>query len=125
MLAHGVPSRKILLGIPVYGRAFPGTDNINQRYNASCRDWIDENVFDYRDLPRPCAEEQHDASVGAGFCVDSTAGFVTYDTTTTVRQKAKFASYMKLGGLFYWHIAADAWGLRSLVATGYNALHDF
>jgi chitinase len=83
--------------------------------------------FDYCDLPRPGTKEQYDQSAGAAFCVDDDggAGFITYDSTQTVRQKARFASEMNLGGLFYWHIAADARGDRSLIATGYNALHGF
>ncbi|KAK2806266.1 hypothetical protein FQN51_007307 [Onygenales sp. PD_10] len=120
-LTQGVPSKKILLGIPVYGRSFPGASGINQPYEGAGGD---EKVFDYRELPRPGTKECHDEAVGAAFCVDEQAGFVSYDSTRTVREKARFVSEMKLGGLFYWHVAADAVGERSLVATGYNTLHD-
>ncbi|PGH23288.1 hypothetical protein AJ80_02704 [Polytolypa hystricis UAMH7299] len=120
-LEQGVPAKKILLGIPVYGRAFPGTNGINQPYSL---EGGAKAEFEYKELPRPGTEEQHDFAVWAAYCVDGEAGFVTYDSTTTVRKKARFVSDWKLGGLFYWHIAADALGSRSLVASGYNALHD-
>ncbi|PGG98249.1 chitinase [Blastomyces parvus] len=129
LLNWGVPPDKILLGIPAYGRAFPGANGINQTYARACG----EKVFDYRQLPLPGTEEVHDDVVGAAFCVDggggggggAGAGFISYDSTRTVAQKARFVSELGLGGLFYWHLAADAdvGSKRSLVATGYAALH--
>ncbi|KAI5289171.1 hypothetical protein KEM52_000886 [Ascosphaera acerosa] len=113
-----VPPRKILLGIPLYGRSFPGTSSIGQAPASGA----DHQEFDYCDLPLPGTEERHDDNVGAGYCIDGNAGFVSYDTPRTVQQKARFAQTRGLGGLFYWHAAADADGSRSLVRTGYNAL---
>ncbi|OJD15189.1 hypothetical protein AJ78_04552 [Emergomyces pasteurianus Ep9510] len=128
LLNWGVPAGKILLGIPAYGRAFPGANGINQIYE---RGNGEEKVFDYRELPLPGAQEMHDDIVGAAYCVDmgggegGGAGFISYDSTRTVTQKAKFVSEHDLGGLFYWHLAADAdvGTERSLVVTGYHALH--
>ena len=133
MLAKGVPSKKLLLGIPVYGRAFPGTFQIGQQaaphFQSQGTDQVESQAveFDYADLPRPGAVEEYDETIGAAFCVDNRmggAGFVTYDNPATVKQKAKFARAMNLGGLFYWHVAADARGARSLILAGYKALHD-
>ncbi|EEP81896.1 conserved hypothetical protein [Uncinocarpus reesii 1704] len=124
VLAQGVPPSKILLGIPAYGRAFPGTTDIGQPHCIRDGTNEDEIVFDYRDLPLPGCLEQQDDCLCAAYCVDRNMGFVSYDSTKTVGHKAKFVKDMCLGGLFYWHIAADAVGKRSLVATGYSALHD-
>ncbi|KMP04917.1 sporulation-specific chitinase 2 [Coccidioides immitis RMSCC 2394] len=124
VLAQGVPSSKILLGISVYGRAFPGTTGVGQTHCISNETPEDKIVFDYCDLPLPGSVEQHDDRLCAAFCVDRNMGFVSYDSTRTVVQKAKFVREMALGGLFYWHVAADAVGKRSLVAAGYSALHD-
>lgn len=120
-LSRGVQAKKLLLGVPVYGRSFLGTNNIGQAYTGSGGE---EGTFDYRDLPRPGAQEFHDDKVGAAFCVGGDGGFVTYDTSRTVQKKAKFVADHQLGGLFYWHITADARGPRSLVETGYNTMHD-
>lgn len=132
MLGKGVPSRKILLGIPAYGRAFPGTYRAGQvvepRTESLGANAVEPQVeFDYAELPRAGAIEGYDETIGAAFCVDESpggAGFVTYDCPKSVRQKARFARAMNLGGLFYWHIASDAKNERSLVATGYKALYD-
>lgn len=121
ILSQGVLPRKLLLGIPVYGRSFLGATDVNQPYTSAGGE---DGVFDYRDLPRPGAQEAHDDVVVAAYCVGGDGGFVSYDTPKTVEQKARFASSLGLGGLFYWHIAADKRGVESLIETGYKTLHD-
>jgi chitinase len=121
VVSQGVPRRKVILGVPVYGRSFLGSTGPGQRYTGHGGE---EGVFDYRDLPRPGTQEYHDKQAAASFCVGADGGFVTYDTPQTVQQKAKFVTSSKLGGLFYWHVCSDARGPRSLIETGYNALHD-
>ena len=121
VLSTGVQPKKILLGIPVYGRSFLGSSNINQRYVGIGGE---DGAFDYNDLPRPGSKEHHDDKVGAAYCSGGDGGFVTYDTPRTVQLKAKFATKTNLGGLFYWQMAADARGPRSLIETGYNTLHE-
>lgn len=122
MLAQGVPSKKILLGIPAYGRSFLGASLVGQSYNGHAGE---EGTFEYQTLPRPGAQEYVDEQVGAAFCVGGDGGFVTYDNPQTVRMKAKYVTQNRLGGMFYWTGTADAKGPRSLVETGYNALHDW
>ncbi|KAF7167981.1 hypothetical protein CNMCM5623_001175 [Aspergillus felis] len=121
VIAQGVNPKKVLLGIPAYGRSFLGSNHIGQRYSGCGGE---DGVFDYCDLPRPGAKEYYDEKFGAAWCVGGDGGFVTYDTPETVQQKAKFATMTKLGGLFYWHIGGDARGTRSLIETGYKTLHD-
>lgn len=121
-LAQGVHAKKILLGIPAYGRSFIGAHGVNQPYTGTGGE---DGVFDYSELPRPGASEIVDKTVGATYCVGGEdGGFVSYDSTRTVEQKAKFVTGLGLGGLFYWHIAADKRGCDSLLETGYNTLHE-
>ncbi|KAA6416205.1 MAG: class V [Lasallia pustulata] len=121
MRSRGVPASKILLGIPAYGRSFTGATNTAQRYAGSGGEG---GTFEYRDLPRPGAQEYVDTHVGAAYCVGGDGGFVTYDNARTVQMKANYVTQNQLGGLFYWTGTADAQSPRSLVETGYNALHD-
>ncbi|RAK74822.1 glycoside hydrolase family 18 protein [Aspergillus fijiensis CBS 313.89] len=121
---HPIDPKKLLLGIPVYGRSFLGCSGPGQRY-AGCGG--EDGIFDYCDLPRPGAREVVDEEAGAAYCVGGVdGGFVTYDTPRTVQLKAKFVTRMKLGGLFYWHIGGDKSGGKgkSLVEVGYESLHD-
>ncbi|KKK18771.1 hypothetical protein ARAM_004308 [Aspergillus rambellii] len=121
ILSQGVHQKKLLLGIPTYGRSFLGSNDVGQQYTGCGGE---NGVFDYSELPRPGAKEYHDEKAGAAYCIGGDGGFVTYDTPQTVQQKAEFVTREKLGGLFYWHIGGDARGPRSLIETGYNTLHD-
>lgn len=121
VISQGVPSKKVLLGIPAYGRSFLGASAIGQSYNGHGGE---EGTFEYQTLPRPDSQEYVDDQVGAAYCVGGDGGFVTYDNPQTVKMKAKYVTQHRLGGLFYWTGTADAKGPRSLVETGYNTLHD-
>ena len=120
MVSKGIPPRKVLLGIPVYGRSFLHVTHINQKFKSSGGN---EGTFDYKDLPRPGTHEQVDQQAIAAYCVGGDGGLVTYDNPHTVQVKAGYVKQKDLGGLFYWTTAGDAKGSRSLVTTGYNALH--
>ncbi|KAJ5893256.1 hypothetical protein N7495_004947 [Penicillium taxi] len=121
VLSQGVSPKKIILGVPTYGRSFLGSNGPGQRYTGLGGE---DGVFDYQALPRPGTQEYLDQEACAAYCVGADGGFVTYDIPATVKQKAEFVTSAKLGGLFYWHVCADARGPRSLIETGYNTLHD-
>ncbi|KAJ5921611.1 hypothetical protein N7454_009085 [Penicillium verhagenii] len=121
VLSQGVPSRKLILGVPTYGRSFLESNGPGQGYKGCGGE---DGVFDYCDLPRPGSQEILDSEAGAAYCVGGDGGFVTYDVPATVEQKAQLVTSTKLGGLFYWNICSDSRGPRSLIETGYNTLHD-
>ncbi|KAH8596705.1 chitinase [Bisporella sp. PMI_857] len=122
LIARGFPAKKILLGIPAYGRSFLGADGPGQAYSGHGGE---EGTFEYKVLPRAGAEEIVDTRVGAAFCVGGDGGFVTYDNPETVRIKAGYCKEKGLGGLFYWTGTADAPpGPRSLILAGFKALHE-
>jgi chitinase len=121
-ISQGVPSKKILLGIPVYGRSFIGAKYVGDKYTGSSGD---DGTYDYRDLVNCGVPHHTDDEVGAAFCHHEQGGFVSFDNVQTVKMKATYAVQNKLGGLFYWHITSDARGSSSLIKTGYNTLHDF
>lgn len=120
--SHGVPAKKILLGIPAYGRSFMNTRGVGHSFAGSGGE---DGVFEYRDLPRPGTTEKVDKDVGAAYCVGGDGGFVSYDNPETVKMKATFARNHDLAGLFYWTGTGDHPDVsRSLVYSGYTALHN-
>ncbi|KAJ9151780.1 Endochitinase B1 [Pleurostoma richardsiae] len=121
LMAQGFPARKILLGIPVFGRSFLNTTGPGHKFKGAGGN---DGSFDYNQLPRKGTKEQVDKRCVAAQCVGGDGGFVSYDNPDTVKTKATFCKQKGLGGLFYWTGPADAKDTkRSLVAAGFRALH--
>ncbi|KAI1392957.1 glycoside hydrolase family 18 protein [Hypoxylon trugodes] len=121
LLSRGCPSRKILLGIPLYGRSFLGVTGPGHRHKGIGGE---DGAFEYNSLPRKNAKESVDKRIGAASCVGGDGGFVTYDNPETVKMKAAYCKQKGLGGLFYWAGPADSREKsRSLIAAGFRALH--
>ncbi|KAK7726052.1 Vacuolar protein sorting-associated protein 53 [Botryosphaeria dothidea] len=121
LVSHGVPTNKILLGVPAYGRSFTGTRGLGHSYSGHAGE---EGTFEYKDLPRPDSKEYVDENTGAAFCVGGDGGFVTYDNARTVRMKADYVKQNRLAGLFYWTGTGDKTDNQSsLVWNGYVGMH--
>lgn len=120
VLSKSVPSSKLLFGVPVYGRSFLGCHNAGQPF---CGGAGEEGTFEYKDLPRPGANEYTDENLGAAWCVGGDGGWVSYDNPTTVRMKAEYVRNNRLGGIFFWTGTADGTGARSLVEASFSRLH--
>lgn len=123
MVNQGVPTHKIVLGVPAYGRSFTGTKGVGHSFSGQAGE---EGTFEYCDLPLPGATEHVDDRVGAAYCVGGDGGWVTYDNPQTVRMKASYVRQNSLGGLFYWTGTGDASSHtqkeRSLVYNGFLGL---
>lgn len=87
LLGRGFPGRKILLGIPVFGR----------RGTSSGGSGGSDGRVDYRHLPRKGTKEQIDKRACAAYCVGGGSGFVSYDNPDTVKMKAAFVKQKGLG----------------------------
>ena len=119
---HAVPTKKLQLGIPLYGRAFSGATGICQQFTVSGGH---NGIFQYYELPGPGVKEDFDRYAGAATCIRSDGGFVSYDNPTSVSMKAKFVKENRLAGLFFWEGTGDVDGdTRSLILAGYLSLHN-
>lgn len=119
LLNKQIQPSKIVMGIPVYGRIFKGTDGPGQKASGH-----DQQI--YRGLPCSCSDTAKtfsDSRLGVAVCVCKGHGFTTYDSPATVTMKAQYASANKLRGLFYWTGIYDAPpGPKSLMTAGYSVM---
>jgi chitinase len=116
---HGVHASKMVLGMPLYGRAFTSTKGPGHHYNGCGEGSWEQGVWDYKALPKPGSQEHHDPEIGASwsYC-GNTQTMVSYDTVKEVEQKAKFVRDYGLGGGMWWESSGDKpCGQGSLIET--------
>ncbi|KAI3443982.1 hypothetical protein Pfo_000647 [Paulownia fortunei] len=97
----GVPSKKIVMGMPVYGRTWQ--------------------------LKDPNQHGIGDPAVGTGpVSTYSYAGtnWIGYDDTTSVQYKVKFAKAQGLGGYFFWALGFDSnWDLARAASMAWDSVN--
>lgn len=116
--SHGVAASKIVLGMPLYGRAFQATDGPGCAYAGVGEGTWENGVHDYKKLPLPGAEERVDDEAGASYCYHpGTKTMVSYDTVPMARRKTEFLRDRGLGGAMWWESSADKEGGESLIGN--------
>ncbi|KAI0533177.1 glycoside hydrolase superfamily [Xylaria digitata] len=120
---RGVAPHKVVLGMPLYGRAFQNTDGPGAPYSGVGEGTWENGVHDYKKLPLDGAEEREDHDAGATYCYHpGTRTMVTYDTVPMARRKAEFIAERELGGAMWWESSADKEGEESLIANVVDVL---
>lgn len=122
----GIPSNKLLMGCPLYGRAFANSEGLNGGYNGSCKGTWEDNVFDYNKIVD--TNEKYDDEHGATYSYDENKRiFITYDSPKSIQEKVNFIKNKKMGGIVTWSINSDypSGHPRSLHDIIYNSLTRF
>lgn len=105
-LAHGVTARKLVLGMPLYGRAFDNTDGVGTPYQGNGVGTWDGFTYDYKSINY--TGEQTDMTAMAVWNYDPIKRqFITYDNNIVATAKADYVVKNGLGGGMWWEISAD------------------
>jgi chitinase len=111
----GVPARKIVLGVPFYGRAYGGVHGANgglfQPATPPPREWA--TGLDYRQIAARNLTAQgftrfwHPDALVPWLHNDSLGVFISYDDAESIARKADYVREQGLGGIMIWEIGGD------------------
>lgn len=111
-LTAGVPARKIVVGVPLYGKGFRWVNRktatgINEPYDLFIND-ISYARLEREFLIDPRYQQRWDPAAKAPYLWDPELGtFVTYDNARSLAEKIRYVKRLGLGGVMYWEQALD------------------
>jgi len=133
-LAAGVDPSKIVIGAPLYTRAWSGVaDGGDGGYletaSGKAPGSFEAGVYDYKDLlaqvqdPASGWKLYWDDNAQAAYVYNASEGlFSSFETPTSIAQKAQWADDLGLGGMMFWDISNDAVGSpEGLVNAAYQS----
>lgn len=119
---QGVCNDKIVIGMPLYGRAFTATKGPGTPFNGVGEGSWENGVWDYKALPKPGCQVQNDMDLAASWCYNPEGQLmISYDTPEVVDYKASLIHQYGFGGGMWWESSADKpCGQGSLIETFLN-----
>lgn len=133
ILASGANPRKLILGVPMYGRAFCQTNGLGQAFQGvgvpqqEKGSW-EGGVWDYKALPLEGAQEHFDAQGVAAYSYDKVQRqLISYESPQSLIAKVEYLKARGLGGVFFWELSGDKDSRqsphRSLLETAFRSLN--
>ncbi|KAG6012601.1 hypothetical protein E4U54_007420 [Claviceps lovelessii] len=121
-----VPSRKIVVQNPLYGRSFNGTTGIGKPFidAGSLGSLGAAGTWRYKDLPVPGYNLTvvNDLKVVGSYSFDACKQYlINHDTPEIARLKVSYVKKMKLGGTAWWEVSQDRTDDGSLISAAVNA----
>ena len=116
--AGGIAKHKLVIGLPLYGRAFLQTQGPGTPFNGIGPGSWEEGVWDYRALPRPGSTVYRDMDMLVSWTYDASTGeMISFDDEVVTQAKAEWIIREGLGGAMYWELSGDK-GVRPEVGEG-------
>jgi chitinase len=106
-LRAGVPARKIVLGVPFYGKGWTGVGNVNHGLYQVAKD-ASKSPPEYRNLKaRPDSADRQFYPKIATCSIWNDNEFFSYDCPQAILLKRQYVRQHGLGGLMFWEMGQD------------------
>ena len=106
-LRTGVPARKIVLGVPFYGKGWTGVSNVNHGLYQAAKD-ASKSPPEYRNLKGlPDGADRQFYPNNATCSIWNGGEFFSYDCPQALRLKRQYVREHGLGGLMFWEMGQD------------------
>ncbi|KAF8154682.1 glycoside hydrolase family 18 protein [Crassisporium funariophilum] len=116
--ANGAPANKLVMGIPLYGRAFENTNGLGQPFQGIGPGTIEAGIYSYKALPLAGSQIFENSTDVTSYSYDAAKKeLVSYDTPNIARMKAQYINSKGLAGSMFWELSTDKTGSESLVNT--------
>lgn len=125
-LDAGVPGRKLLAGIPFYGRAYGGVPNVDEglfQPSTGPPSGSREREGDWNVLARTRVADRNyvrhwESAARVPWLYDSTSGtWVSYDDPQSVAEKVSYVRELGLGGVVIWELGGDDGSLMRAISA--------
>jgi chitinase len=120
--AAGVPTEKLLMGLPFYGYSWTDVEIANDGLLQTGHAVTEDRPYNYiRGIASGFFAYREELSQ-APWLFDGRT-FWTYEDPVSVRYKASYASHQHLGGVMIWELSGDT-ADAELLNIAYRSLHD-
>jgi chitinase len=111
-LTHGVPSEKIVLGVPFYGQVWASVPDENEGLYEPYRGRPgEEGTLSYREIEQtylPIYTRHWDDQVKVPWLYNKeTKIMISYEDTQSIAVKAQYVIQKHLGGMMFWDLGQD------------------
>ncbi|PTD02547.1 Endochitinase 42 [Fusarium culmorum] len=127
-LDAGVPARKLVLGMPIYGRCFLGASGMGEPYSGvglpdkALGSW-EAGVWDYKALLQQGLEITYDEKAQAYYGRYQAGNRIcSYDTPESIQKKVHYLKEQGLGGAMFWEASGDGKEHDSLITASSGSL---
>jgi chitinase len=118
-LAAGVDPKKLVVGVPFYGRGWSGVpatnSGIGQTSTSLPQGSYEAGIFDYKDLvakiqsnpARYQVFEDTNAEASFLYAPGDNGLWVSFDDTAIMKRKVDYIKQLGLGGAMFWELSGD------------------